>query len=660
MKLFSSTLALLLVFFFSFSQDTIQEVKTNLVKDVVPVELLFKKPQQHSYSISPDGKYFVEVLKNHEENDIIIIDIDEYLLYKRLPLGREKVQDVYWLTSNRLLYESYGELIAIDVDGQNKTTIASRLDELPKSFYKFYKEIKYNSVLSILPDNKYEILIETFDYEGYSTIEKVNVFTGEKHSIFNGKKHKFSKLIIDNSGKVRFGVKIKDTELIYYYRNMHSNTWEPFEIIFNKKSYPMVINAESYLNQNINFHGFGIDNNIIYLSTNIDSDKRKLISYNLSNNTVDQIILEDLNCDIYESDSNLSFIFDNNTEELSGVRYDCFTPQNKWFSIKYIEIENKLKIKFPGLINDIIDSDFKSNRFVIYQWSDNNQGNIGIYDYTDDSYAIMFHFNQELNKYYLTRTKSLSAKTRDNYKLPCYINLPLNYSKEKKYPLVVLPHGGPWARDFWGLDEFSQYFSTRDYITLRVNYRGSTGFGKSHVLAGVKSLDKLMIDDIADSVLFFSDVFSVDKSKIFIFGHSYGGYAAYMSLAKYPNLYASGVSLSAPSNIKDWLKVQKKEKNFFAYEFWTSALGSDKSKNLLEMSPVTHVDKISKPLLVFHGKKDEVVPLSHSQKMVSLLLKKGNKAKLEILQKEGHSITDGNSLSYILESAKLFFENSVK
>ena len=124
----------------------------------------------------------------------------------------------------------------------------------------------------------------------------------------------------------------------------------------------------------------------------------------------------------------------------------------------------------------------------------------------------------------------------------------------------------------------------------------------------------------------------------FIFGHSYGGYATYMSLIKYPNLYASGVAVSAPSNIKDWMKKQKKDKNYFSYEFWNEALGSKQSKYLSKISPINFVKEMDNPILIFHGKKDKIIPLEQAQNMVKALENEGKNAKLEVLQNEGHSI----------------------
>lgn len=627
----------------------------------VPANILLKKVNQHSFSISPNGKYFVEVIENNIENDIVVIDIDNYKLHQRIPIGNKKIQNVYWLSSNRLIYESVGEIYAIDIDGTNSKLLVSRLvDELNSNYYDFYKNIRLNKVASLLHGNDNEILIETYDLDGYSSIKRVNVFTGEKITVLNGNYHKMNKWYLDSEGSVRLGIRFDDDSFNYFIKNEEAEKWQPFYLKINNEDVLLKTDAHSYLNQIVSFEGFAYDTNIIYLTSNIGSDKRKLLSYNILENRIVDVLLDDVNCDVNDPHGEgLSFIFDHQNGELAGVRYQGIVPLFKWYSDKFDKNHVAINELYPGFVNDILDSDEKNERFLIHQWSDISAGNVGIYDTKDNTYSIMFDFNLELDKYKLSKTKTLITTSRDDFKVPCYLNLPINYSDNDLIPLIVVPHGGPWARDYWNLDNFTQYFATRGFAVLRVNFRGSTGFGKKHVLAGVNSMDEVMINDISDAVKFVSNKVNIDSKRVFIFGHSYGGYAAYMSLLKYPNLYTSGVALSAPTDIKDWMKTQKKEKNYFSYEFWKTALGTNDSKYLSKVSPINYVSEFKKPILIFHGKMDDVVAVEQAENMVRSLRESKKDVRFEILQREGHTIEDGNSIGYILDSSIKFFNNSV-
>lgn len=625
----------------------------------VPVNVLLKKRTQHNFSISPNGKYFVEVVENNVENDIIIIDIDKYRVHHQIPLGKIPVHNIYWLNNNRLIYESLGEINSIDIDGTNASLIVGRLAENKNaSMSSLYKSLRYSKVVNLLHNNKNEILIETYDYQGYSKIQRVNIFTGQHITLVNGKKDKIDKHIVDFNGNVKLGIRYDERgSYSYLIKNIETDKWEQLFIHLNEDKIPLKVDANSYLSQNISFEGFGYSPDIIYLTTNHDSNTRKLVSYNLTETKIESVLLEDIECDINDPHGlGFNLFYDSLNSNLGGVLYQSTVPKYRWFSNDLRILYEKLRLKYSQFFNEIIDHDISNKRFLVYQWSDTSEGNIGVYDVDKDEYYVMFHFNEELDKYKLSKTRVFKIKSRDNQDIPCYLNLPEYYEKGDSLPLVVIPHGGPWSRDYWRLDEFSQYFANRGYAALRVNFRGSTGYGKRHLLSGIKSIDKVMINDIADATKFVVEKMNVNKDKVFLFGHSYGGYATYMSLIKYPEIYAKGVALSAPSNLKDWMKTQKKEKNYFAYEFWNTALGSNSSKYLNEISPLSHAKDLKKPILIFHGKKDEIISVEQAEAMKRELKKYDYEVKLEIMKNEGHSILNSNSLGYILDSAKDFFQ----
>ncbi len=634
-----------------FPQDSIT------VKEV-PADLLFKNVNQYGFAISPDGKYFAEVVTNNIESEIVVLDIDGYVVYNQIPIGRRTIDDLHWLSNKRLLYESYGAIYAIDIDGNNSKQIVDRTaDVQSKRRRSYWDNFRINRLISTLPSKKHQVLIETYDLEFNASIKEVNIFTGKKYTVINGNLHNMNQWVLDSQGKVRMGLRYTDDGFNYLVRKGETDKWEQCYINIDGKKYPLSVKARTFLNQNLTFEGFAYDPDIIYLTTNIGSDKRKLVSYSLSNEEVREVLVEDINCDVKEPDDDVfGIIFDNVNEEIAGVRYESIVPEYNWISPKYKEFHDKLNSKFPRFINDLVDVDATGNRFVIHQWSDIYAGNIGIYDVTDDSYAVMFQYNAELNDFRLSKTKIVMADAEDSYKIPCYLNLPVDYDKKESVPLVVIPHGGPWVRDYWRLDEFAQYFASRGYATVRVNFRGSTGFGKNHVLSGVNNIDGTMINDIADSARHIMENFNIDKDKVFIYGHSYGGYATYMSLIKFPSLYTAGVAVSAPTDIRAWMKLQKEKDNNFSYEFWNMALGNRKSKFLDEISPLSNAAELNKPVLIFHGEYDRIIPVEQSKVMVQALRKKGKNVRYEELQKEGHSINDSYSMSYILDESHAFFQ----
>ena len=636
----------------AFAQDSLQKI--------IPNKILFKKQDKHNYSISPNGKYFIEVIETNKESDLFVVDIDNYKLLHKIPFGTKDIDQVYWLTNDRLLYESFGAIYAIDIDGSNSMRIVGRYsDKAAKNWRSHFGSLQYNKLINLMHGKEHQVLIETFDTSSYASIKEVNVFTGEKYTVMNGAKYKIDEWITDPYGNVRFGLRYEDNGLSYYKYDKETDKLSPMSIIIDGITYRLKVDPKSYLSQNITFETFDFDPQIIYITSNVGTDKRKLLKYNIVTDKVIEVVAEDVNCDVKDVDGReISFVYDYAEGKLAGIQYTAITPQQTWFLEKYANIQQVLKTNYPKYIHSIIDSDSNSEKFLIFQWNDENAGNIGVFDTKDDSYAVMFHFNHELNEFKLSKTKNIVAKARDGYNLPCYFTLPPDAKKEESLPLVVIPHGGPWSRDYWGLDEYVQYFSNRGYATLRVNYRGSTGFGKKHVMAGINGIDEIMINDIADATKHIIDKYQIDPSKVFIYGHSYGGYATYMGLLKYPNIYAAGVAVSAPSDIKEWLKDQRRRKHRFAVEFWNTVLGSKKSKYLSKISPITYAEELDKPLLIFHGKMDRTIPVAQAHMMEKALKKEKKDVKLEVLQNEGHSILDGNTLGYVLDKSVKFFKKN--
>ncbi len=644
--------------FYCFSQDSIP--------NLIPTDVLFKKTNRSHFSISPSGKYYVEVYEDNKDSYLFshtvtlhIIDIDKYELIHRIPLDIFGIDALYWLSDERIIFDSKGSIKAVDIDGENRVEIASRggfgIDLFNPNWS---MEIHYNSILNLLRHKKDYILIQTMDENFHAAVKEVNIHTGEQVEMMNADTHKVNLWITDAYGRIRLGVKISEKGMRYYYKyDAETDTLKPFILKIGGNQYYLTIDPKIHLKQYLTFEGFAYDPDTIFITSNIFSDKRKLLSYDIEKEEVVETFVSDVNCDIKEMEGEgISFIFDYGNREIAGFKYTCLTPKYKWLSPQFAEKVNGLNKQYPGFFNEIIDLDISGNRLLVHQWNDSSPGNIGVYDVTEDSYAVMFYFNEELLNYELSKTKVVIARARDGHVVPCYFNLPVGAKEEEPVPLIVIPHGGPWARNYWRMDEFAQYFTSRGYATLRINYRGSTGFGKSHVLAGVHSLDEVMINDIADATQFIMERFPVDKDNVLIFGHSYGGYATYVGMAKYPALFKAGVSVAAPSDITAWMKKQKDDKDDYSYEFWNTALGTNDSDYLEKISPISYAPDINNPLLILHGRMDDIIPVEQAETMIEELKKHDKDFRSRIFNFSDHSFTDMKEFVEMLEDSDQFFK----
>ena len=254
----------------------------------------------------------------------------------------------------------------------------------------------------------------------------------------------------------------------------------------------------------------------------------------------------------------------------------------------------------------------------------------------------------------------LSYVSRDGLTINGYLTLPKGV-KPQNLPLVVNPHGGPWVRDEWGYDPEVQFLANRGYAVFQMNYRGSTGYGKSFEHAGYKQWGKKMQDDITDGVNWLIKKGLADKKRIGIYGASYGGYATLAGLAFTPDLYTCGVDYVGISNLFTFLKTIPpywKPELLMMYERVGHPV---KDKNLLEeASPVFHADKINAPLLVIQGASDPRVNINESNQIVSALKKRGIDVIYIVKGNEGHGFRNEENRFEVYEAMEKFFAKYLK
>jgi dipeptidyl aminopeptidase/acylaminoacyl peptidase len=209
----------------------------------------------------------------------------------------------------------------------------------------------------------------------------------------------------------------------------------------------------------------------------------------------------------------------------------------------------------------------------------------------------------------------------------------------KNLPLIVNPHGGPWARDFWGYNGFAQFFANRGYAVLQPNFRASTGYGKRFLDAGNNQWGDKMQDDLTYGVRHLIAEGIVDPKRVGIMGGSYGGYAALAGVTFTPDLYAAAVAVVAPSNLITLLSTippyWEAGRKTFGVRMGDMSTPEGKAQ-LVRQSPLTHAAKIKAPLLVVQGANDPRVKRAESDQIVVALRDRGYPVEYIVAPDEGH------------------------
>lgn len=238
----------------------------------------------------------------------------------------------------------------------------------------------------------------------------------------------------------------------------------------------------------------------------------------------------------------------------------------------------------------------------------------------------------------LANVRQFNYQARDKYALLAYLTLPAGGS-ETNLPLVVMPHGGPHSRDDPGFDWLPQFLASRGYAVLQPQFRGSTGFGVEHELAGNRQWGLRMQDDVTDAVRAVLGAGIADPKRVCIVGWSYGGYAALAGAAFTPDLYACAASIAGISDLPSQIGFDVKgswgrESNIF--HDLRRQIGEPTDAQVIAKSPARAASAIRAPILLIHGVDDTVVPINQSQRMAKALAAAGKPFELIELQGEDH------------------------
>lgn len=623
----------------------------------IPISKLLYPQLDFEFKLSSDGEYMASVKKYPNGYTILITDIKKAAVYQQIPMGEDKAYNLNWISTNRISFEQSGLLYAINIDGTEKQQLLSMWkDEKPRTVYN-YKQllrfIEWAKLVNVLENDFEHILVEKRGIDNYPVLYKLDIFTGEKEELENGEPYEINEWLVDRKGNIRFGIQNEDDKVIFFKK--YGGVWE------SKNELNLDTDGKSFINQKIRFLDFDYDDNIIYLASSINSSRWYILKYDVEKKAVVDTVLTDSRYDIGNPiNEDTRLLFSEGDKKLLGIRYERDKPFTKWFDQKLISIQDSLNKAYPGYFSDIIDWNKDASVVVVNLFSDIDPGNIMIYDARSNKHLFYSNFAGDLAEYKLSTTQVINYKAKDGYDLEAYLNLPLSYDSSAGCPFIIMPHGGPYARDYWRYDPVVQFFTNQGYGVLRMNFRGSTGYGVDHLLSGVKKISTQMISDITDGTNWTINNKLADSSKIFLYGHSYGGYAALQSIIQYPEIYKGAVAVGAPTDIIKLIDYLDDEERSFSYEFWKTTVGNPDTEDefLKSISPIYHIDKIKRPIILFHGEKDEIVPVAQTEDFIAEAEDLGKKIEYKIIKDEDHSISENRNVEYILRKAVDFYKQN--
>lgn len=278
------------------------------------------------------------------------------------------------------------------------------------------------------------------------------------------------------------------------------------------------------------------------------------------------------------------------------------------------------------------------NIWIVNATSDTEPGETYVWDRKAKTLVLQYRIREELPRASLSARVPYHFKSSDGLDIPSYLTLPKGLPA-KNLPLIVLPHGGPWGRDYAGFDTYAQFLSNRGYAVLQPNFRASTGYGKEFLNAGNGEWGRKMQDDLTWGVKALVAAGTVDAKRVGIFGGSYGGYATLAGVAFTPDLYAAAVAYVAPSNLITLLDAIPPYWEAGRKQMYTRMADPTTASGkalLTAESPLSQAKAIVTPLMVVQGKNDPRVNVRESNQIVAAVRDNGKPVEYLVAPDEGH------------------------
>ena len=596
---------------------------------LLPMEDFFRNPDTAAFSISPDGTRLAYAKPWEHRMNVYVREIATGT-EKRITSATERdIAGFFWKGSSKIVYvqDSGG-------DENYHVYITDITTPEPRDLTPFDK-VKA-SVLDDLEDDPSHMLLdmnqrnpEVFD------VYRCNILTGELELLAENPGN-ITGWMTDHNGKLRAAYATDGVNGSFLYRTTENEEFRTLITTNFKETFVPAL--------------FAYDNKTIYVVSNLSRDKDAIYTFDPEENkTLDLVFEHD------EVDAG-GILHSKKRKIITGVTYTTDKRHFKFFDADREELQNSLEEFFPNYEVSVADMDDDERRVIVRTYSDRTRGTYYLFDRKDNSMSKLADLSSWLKEEQMASMRPVEFTARDGLKINGYLTLPSGVAS-RDLPLVVIPHGGPSARDVWGFDSEAQFLANRGIAVLQVNYRGSTGYGKAFWQAGFKQWGRRMQDDVTDGVLWAVEQGIADRSRLAIYGGSYGGYSALAGAAFTPDLYACAVSYVGPSNLFTLLEsIPPYWKPFIEMEY--EEIGDpSKDKELLEaVSPVFHAENIKIPLFVAQGANDPRVNKAESDQIVEAVRKAGKDVVYMVKDNEGHGFHNEENRFDFYRTLEEFFK----
>ena len=629
-------------------------------------------PDVSNVKISPNGK-FVGVQQRTEETIVVkIIDLDNAQLLSVHNFGSKgQITDFFWATDKRLVFtvarensrntEIYnvGQLVAANIDGK-RTKLIAGFGSAPDSRQGVRNRDRTNPdrpaiIVHRLPKDSNKILVSFFDNAGFNELAELDINNG-KVSYVTTSPVIYPNWIFNNEGKL-MGVSSStlenNSEIFLFKPNLPQGSLSSRQCSQKQNCYVPPIREDNKRPGWVFFKDFEFPkgasiegftpNGKMMVTEYMDENTSGLYEYDLKENTY-ELIFRDSRVDITAVASSLD-------DGPYGIRLDNGKPEYLYLSepnrLKNLHL--KFYEAFPAQETMITSYSKDYSRAVGIVMADVNPGTYYLMDMEKNQISPLGRYWSKTSYDSLAEMKVINFKNRYGDEIQSYFTEAVG---KKNAPTIVMPHGGPWARDYWGFHPEVQFLAAEGFNVLQNNIRGSTGYGLEHT-AHVYGNFANVLTDMFDSIEHLDSEGVIDKNNVCVYGGSYGGYAATQGPMMRPDLFKCAISEAGLYDINAQYSSGDIKMMRGGRKFLEDAFGDGEKAE--DMSPINYAYKLKTPYMLIHGKKDVRTPYKEAEAFMKAMDKNGIKYEKMIIEKETHGFSKEENRIEKMKRISAFF-----
>lgn len=599
----------LVLVIFAFACQRGKELRT------IPVNDFFKSQTKVGYQLSPDGKYLSYLKLQGDDRNIFIEDIETGEGKHITKLKGKNIGFYFWVSDDELIYyketdagSNHSDMYIVDKDGKQERQLFSN----EKSRLKIIEDQLIDETYLLVSSNQRDSTV--FD------VYRLNVRNGEMEMAAKNPGNIID-WRTDSEGKLRLAVSSDGVNSTVLYRSTENQPFKPVLTSNFKDTFKPIAFSQKAPH-------------IIYAISDINRDKAALVEVDChTGKEVKNLVCNDT---LNITDAHYS----RRQQKISFVVYETWKKEKHFLDDSAKKVYGNLDKLLPKTETRIFEKDKAENVFIVRTFTDRNPGSYYLYIASTGKLRKLSDFNSSIREEEMSEMKPVRYQSRDGLTIHGYLTLPLNKAPEK-LPVVVLPHDGPVSRDLWGYNPEVQLLANRGYAVLQVNYRGSSGYGKTFVAAGFKQWGDKIQNDIDDGVAWLIKRKIADPKRIGIYGTGFGGFIALSSLYLSPEIYACAASNSGVINLFTYLKsippFQKPILQMYYEVIGNPITSIDKMRSA---SPLFQTDKINAPVFLAQDIKDSNNNSGETRQFVRNLTKRN--VSVAYLENQGNIFAGKN------------------